>query len=53
MSNTELAGEKTWMVIARDNDGTERVIGRYHTHRGADLRMRRLLAMMAAEVEYS
>jgi hypothetical protein len=40
-------------VIAIENDGSERIVGRYQTLRQAELRVKRLEAMLAAEVKYT
>jgi hypothetical protein len=40
-------------VVASENDVAERILGRNQTLRRAELRVKRLQAMTAAEVEYS
>jgi hypothetical protein len=40
-----------YALIAIGSDGKERTVGRYQTLRRAELRMKRLEAVMAAEVE--
>jgi hypothetical protein len=40
-----------YAVIAIGNDGKERTVGRYQTLRAAELRLKRLQAIMAAEVD--
>jgi hypothetical protein len=42
---------ETYAVVAIEHDGTERVIARYLSFRRADLRVKRLQAMMEAEGE--
>jgi hypothetical protein len=42
-----------YAVVAIERDGSERIIGRYQTLHRAELRVKRLHAMMAAEVEYT
>jgi hypothetical protein len=40
-----------YAVIAIGDDGKERTVGRYQTLRQAELRLKRLQAILAAEVE--
>ena len=45
------ASPPIYHVIAIENDGTERVVARYLSYHRAELRARRLRAMMAAGAE--